>query len=49
MTTFLSSLRVARKNRSEEINQHASRAGLNHLRMEKIKAGEYDDMSDDDL
>ena len=35
--------------RSEEINQHASRAGLNHLRMEKIKAGEYDDMSDDDL
>ena len=34
--------------RSEEINQQAQKAGLNHLRMEKIRAGEYDDMENDD-
>ena len=36
--------------RSEDIAQHQSRAGLNHLRMQKIKSGEYDDLDlDDDL
>lgn len=35
--------------RSEEIGSLAAKAGLNHLRMEKIRAGDYDDMSDDDL
>ena len=34
--------------RSEEINSQAGRAGLNHLRMERIKSGEYDDFSDYD-
>ena len=34
--------------RSEEINQQSQKAGLNHLRMEKIRAGEYDDMENDD-
>lgn len=34
--------------RSEEISSQASKAGLNHLRMERIKSGEYDDFSDDD-
>jgi hypothetical protein len=34
--------------RSEEISQQAGKAGLNHLRMERIKSGEYDDFSDDE-
>lgn len=35
--------------RSEEISEQAGMSGLNHLRMERIKSGEYDDFSDDDL
>jgi hypothetical protein len=37
--------------RSEEVSEHASRAGLNHLRMAKIRSGDYDNLSDegDDL
>ena len=34
--------------RSEEISQKASAAGLNHLRMQKIRSGEYDDIFNDD-
>lgn len=34
---------------SEEIAQLQARAGLNHIRLEKIRSGEYDDLSDDDM
>lgn len=34
---------------SEEIQKRAARAGLNAIRLQKIKGGEYDDFSDDDL
>jgi thiol-disulfide isomerase/thioredoxin len=35
--------------RSEEINASSQRAGLNSIRMNRIKAGEYDDIDDDDI
>lgn len=34
--------------RSEEIAEKSTKAGLNHIRMQKIRSGEYDDLSDDD-
>lgn len=33
---------------SEEISQRVARAGLNSIRLEKIRSGEYDNLSDDD-
>ena len=35
--------------RSEEISQKAARGGVNALRLAKIRSGEYDNLSDDDL
>lgn len=34
--------------RSEEISQRATKAGLNSMRMNAIKRGDYDNMSDED-
>lgn len=34
--------------RSEEIMEKASKASFNNIRMETIKAGEYDKLDDDD-
>jgi thiol-disulfide isomerase/thioredoxin len=38
---------VMEVDRSEEIGASASRAGLNHIRMNRIRAGEYDDIDID--
>lgn len=35
--------------RSEEISQRATRAGLNSVRLATIRSGDYDHQSDDDL
>jgi len=35
--------------RSEEITSRAARAGLNSVRLNTIKTGDHDDVSDDDF